>query len=65
MSLLKQPQAAEYLGVSHSFLEKRRIYGGGPKFVKIGRRVAYRQADLEQWVSKHVHESTSEPAAAA
>lgn len=64
MTLMKQPAAAEYLGVSHSFLEKRRVYGGGPKFVRIGRRVAYRKADLDEWIASHVVGSTSESAAA-
>lgn len=63
--LLKQREAAAYLGVSSSFLEKRRVYGGGPRFAKIGRRVAYRQVDLDAWVEARMHESTSEAPARA
>lgn len=59
-ALIKTPDVARYLGVSVAFLEKARVYGGGPKFVKVGRRVAYRRADLEEWVNSRVQESTSE-----
>jgi predicted DNA-binding transcriptional regulator AlpA len=61
--LLKQTAAAEYLGVLESFLEKRRVYGGGPRFAKIGRGVAYRRADLDAWIESRLRESTSEAAA--
>jgi hypothetical protein len=33
-------EAAEYLGISVSTLSKRRVFGGGPKYLKLGRRFA-------------------------
>lgn len=42
-------QAAEHLGVSKSFLDKARIYGGGPRFMKFGRAVVYNTKDLDDW----------------
>jgi predicted DNA-binding transcriptional regulator AlpA len=62
--LIKTPAAAEYLGVSVAFLEKRRVYGDGPRFVKLGRAVAYRRADLDVWIETRTRRSTSEEAAA-
>ena len=64
MPLMKQRDAAAYLCISESFLEKARIYGGGPRFVKIGRAVAYRQTDLDDWIESRLRESTSEGEAA-
>jgi hypothetical protein len=29
---------------------KMRLYGGGPPFVKIGRRVVYDPSDLDRWL---------------
>jgi len=52
--------AAAYLGRSPSNLEKLRVFGGGPKFIKAGRLVLYRQEDLDAWLNDRVYTSTSE-----
>ncbi len=38
--------AADYLGLGKSTLDKLRVGGGGPAFIKIGKRVVYDPADL-------------------
>jgi predicted DNA-binding transcriptional regulator AlpA len=59
--VLRTPAAAEYVGLSHSTLEKFRLTGEGPKFVRIGvRAVGYRIEDLEAWLAERVRHSTSE-----
>jgi len=58
---MRAPQAAEYLGISASTLAKLRVYGGGPAFLKLGRRtVVYEKADLDAWVATRKFNSTSE-----
>ncbi len=52
--------AAEYLACSASFLEKCRVTGGGPAFVKLGRAVRYRIEDLDAFARARVHGATSE-----
>lgn len=47
---LTPSEAAAYLHVSKSFLDKLRMQDGGPRFIKAGRRVRYRIATLEQWM---------------
>ena len=37
-------EAAQYLGISSSTLSKLRVFGGGPKFHKLGRRVVETRA---------------------
>ncbi|MDY7093778.1 MAG: helix-turn-helix domain-containing protein [Acidobacteriota bacterium] len=54
------PLAAEYLGLSPATLETMRSRGGGPVFVKLGRRVVYRREDLDEWLTKNRKRSTSE-----
>jgi hypothetical protein len=49
MANIRTPQAAEYLGVSKSFLDKARIYGGGPRFMRFGRAIVYSTDDLAEW----------------
>ena len=57
---LSTPLAAEYLGLSPATLETLRCRGGGPPFVKLGRRVVYRREDLEAWVTRSRRLSTSD-----
>lgn len=57
--LLNTAEAAERLGVSISYLNKRRLTGGGPVFVKIGARVVYDPSDLTAWVAARRCGSTS------
>jgi hypothetical protein len=52
--------AADYVGLSESFLNKARITGNGPAFHKLGRRVVYAIADLDIWLATHKRSNTSE-----
>ena len=54
--------AARYLGLSVSTLEKWRVTGAGPTYRKHGRRVVYRQAELDAWSEAQTRRSTSEAA---
>ena len=60
--LLTQSEAAKALRLSERTLERLRLTGGGPLFVKAGRAVRYRESDLEAWISERVVNSTSEEA---
>jgi excisionase family DNA binding protein len=62
MHLLNQCEAAKLLRLSERTLERLRVAGGGPSFVKAGRSVRYRECDLERWISERVVNSTSEEA---
>ena len=64
MSFFDTKQAAEYLGLKNTTLEAWRHRGCGPKFVKVGRLVKYRQHDLDQWIESRVRENTLQGAAA-
>ena len=59
-SLLTVTEAATRLRLSKSFLNNARVSGAGPAFVKLGARVLYRPADLDDWVSKRQARSTSD-----
>jgi predicted DNA-binding transcriptional regulator AlpA len=51
--------AATRTGLSVATLEKKRVYGNGPAFLKLGRSVRYRVADLDRWLAEHQLQSTS------
>lgn len=54
--------ASRALGISVSTLEKWRVAGIGPRFLKLGRLVRYSRRDLEQWLDARRVQSTSEVA---
>lgn len=56
--------AAEHLACSKSYLEKLRLVGGGPRYLKIGHAVRYQIDDLDAWAQSRAYKSTSEYAAA-
>lgn len=62
---LTQNEAAELLRVSPRTLERHRVAGSGPRFIKAGRRVLYRAVDLETWADSNTFSSTSEAEQAA
>ena len=43
-------QAAELTGISTVTLERWRVDGGGPPYVKLGRLVKYRRVDLDAFM---------------
>jgi predicted DNA-binding transcriptional regulator AlpA len=57
---LNSPETAEYLGISVSTLSKRRVFGDGPKYLKLGRRVVYDTRDLDAWLDTRRRASTSD-----
>jgi predicted DNA-binding transcriptional regulator AlpA len=48
------------LGLATSTLAKLRLKGNGPTYCKLGRRVVYRRADLEQWLESRTARDTSD-----
>lgn len=60
-TFLTPKEAAAYLRVSESYMNKLRVYGGGPKFLRFGKRkILYRKSDLDFWAAQHRFGSTSE-----
>ncbi|NVJ64372.1 MAG: helix-turn-helix domain-containing protein [Flavobacteriaceae bacterium] len=53
--------AAHYLGLAASTLNKMRLKGNGPEFIKLGpRRVVYDLRDLDRWLASRRRKSTSQ-----
>lgn len=46
---MRRSEAAAFLGLAASTLEKWACIGGGPPFCRFGRSVRYRRSDLEAW----------------
>jgi predicted DNA-binding transcriptional regulator AlpA len=61
---LRTPAAADYLGYSGSTLEKKRLSGDGPPYIKLGGLVVYDTRDLDAWLNARRATSTSETASA-
>ena len=50
-------------GNSESFWAKARVYGTGPAYLKIGRRVYYSPSAVSAWLEKQSRTSTSDSGA--
>ncbi len=59
------PEASKLAALSESSLEKRRVSGDGPPFIKIGRRVLYYPSDIRRWLESKKRVSTSDKGVAA
>ena len=57
---LATAQAASYIGLSKSTLEKKRISGDGPRYLKLGKRVVYATDALDMWARSQERSSTSQ-----
>jgi hypothetical protein len=58
---LRTPEAAKYVGLSASTLEKMRILGGGPPYEKAGPKiVVYSVENLDLWLKARRRTSTSD-----
>jgi predicted DNA-binding transcriptional regulator AlpA len=59
---LSTPEAARFVKLSVRTLERHRVFGSGPKFSKVGRRVVYAIDDVKAWAQRGAKRSTSDPA---
>jgi predicted DNA-binding transcriptional regulator AlpA len=59
--ILRTEDAAAYVGLAASTLEKRRLTGAGPAFVRLGgRAVGYDIRVLDAWLERQQRTSTSD-----
>ena len=61
---LRTPAAADYLGYAESTLEKKRLTGDGPVYIRLGRVIVYDTRDLDRWLAARRATSTSDHPAA-
>ena len=51
---------AAHTNTSASFWNQRRVRGDGPPYIKLGTRVLYELAEVEEWLGSRTKRSTSE-----
>ncbi len=56
---LIEKEAANFLRLSPRTLQRHRVAGTGPDFIRLGGRVLYTRNDLLSWVERNRHQSTS------
>ena len=59
-AVLSPCEASRYLGVAQATLAKMRCWGGGPEYLKLGRKVAYERSALDPWLKSRRVRSTSD-----
>lgn len=58
--LIDEQKLADWLGESVSTIQKWRVKGDGPKFVKNPKSIRYKVGDVRDWIEKRTVSSTSE-----
>jgi predicted DNA-binding transcriptional regulator AlpA len=59
---LTTQQAAEYLGMKKAYLQRLRMTGEGPEYLRISpRRVLYTMDDITRWLEAQRRRSTVDP----
>ena len=56
---LSSDYMAEWLLLTVNTLEKWRVRGEGPPFVKVGGRVRYRRSDVLAWIEENTKAATT------
>lgn len=60
MKLLSEKELDELLPVGIKCLRNWRLTGKGPAFIKLGRRVAYDEQAVKDWLAANTMQSTSD-----
>jgi hypothetical protein len=55
LELLTPPEFARLRRCSLRTLDRERAKGSGCRYVRLGRRVLYRRADIESYIAEHLH----------
>jgi hypothetical protein len=63
MKHLNQLELARRWAISPRTLERWRWKGGGPQYLKVGKRVVYREDDVRAFESARLHACTKDGAA--
>jgi hypothetical protein len=58
--LLRPEEAGEYLRLTPGWLAKLRMTNSGPRFTRLGRKIRYERAALDEWIAAGCARSTSE-----
>lgn len=57
---LTVPQMSELTSIPPSTLNKYRLYGEGPRYIRVGGRILYRREDVDAWLLGLARKSTAE-----
>ena len=39
--------------MSLAWYRRKRVFGGGPPFIRVSNRIFYRRGELRQWIAAH------------
>jgi predicted DNA-binding transcriptional regulator AlpA len=59
-TILDQKRVASLLGISTRTLERYRVSGTGPRYVKLGKLVRYLKTDIDAWIEQNHSGSIAE-----
>ena len=59
-TLVRQPAAAAYIQHAERTMEKWRVSGEGPRYIKLGHIILYDLNELDRFVEERIQRSTAE-----
>lgn len=59
-ALIPHTVIADQLGLTVGSLAQMRYLGTGPRYVKVGRQIRYRQSDIDEWIEANVRTQTGQ-----
>jgi hypothetical protein len=60
--LLTEIEVSHLLGRAFTILQKDRLHGDGPPYIKLGRLVRYSPSTVQKYIDERTRQSTSEGA---
>ncbi len=60
LKILNERTVADVLSISPKTLQAWRQQKRGPNYVKMGRAIGYREADIDAWLRKHTVATTGQ-----
>jgi predicted DNA-binding transcriptional regulator AlpA len=58
--MIRSPNAARMMGIIPGTLRAWRVIGKGPKYIKVGCTVFYKESDIKAWLDEREYENTSQ-----
>jgi predicted DNA-binding transcriptional regulator AlpA len=60
LGIMLPVETSRYTRIALSTLAKLRCWGGGPPYLKLGRKIGYQRTDVDEWLASRRACSTSD-----
>jgi len=58
--MIRSPKVARLIGITPGTLRAWRVIGKGPRYIKMGSSVFYKESEINAWIEEREFENTSQ-----